>query len=253
MNNILSTHARRMGLQYYDNRDDWLKKTPRKDSSFMERSPKVRPLNRLSRIRFWGKVLGTVVLLAWCSLGFVAPVGAKVLSAEDFEQGSFSGWTPFVTVNGTTGGVGWPKIESFPVQNDQESSQSLRMKVGQVRYKPDREPQQGGGLSVEVSSAAGTLDLSVFVAVVYQSPKDRRNLAGGLFEWIVDGQVVGSHEVGPIKNNTTVRHHFQAQAPVKAGTHTIQIRVTRPFVSHPQQEAPYQYLDQLQVEFRATP
>ena len=125
--------------------------------------------------------------------------------------------------------------------------------MGQVRYEPDKEPEQGGGLVTQITTETGMLYLSTDVAVTYHSPKDKRNLAGGLFEWIVDDHVIASYDMGPIDNGGVLRHHLKVQHGIKAGVHTIRLRITRPFASHPGQHAPFQYVDDLLLQFSLQP
>ena len=158
-------------------------------------------------------------------------------------------WETFLTTNGTLGGVGMPKMVPFETGQEGKESSSLKFKVGQIRYEQESQSQQGGGLVLQITTKRGTLHLAAKVAVAYASPKDRRNLAGGLFEWIVDDQVVANHDVGPINNGGITRHYFKADYIVKAGLHTIRLRITRPFISQPAQQAPFQYVDDLDVRF----
>ncbi len=158
-------------------------------------------------------------------------------------------WKIFIMTNGTVGGVEMPKMVPIEPVKKGEKSNSLQFKVGQIRYEQENPSQQGGGLVLQIPTETGTLHLSANVAVTYSSPKDRRNLAGGLFEWIVDDQVVANHDVGPINNGGISRHHLKGESIVKAGLHTIRLRITRPFISQPGQQAPFQYVDDLNVRF----
>ncbi len=196
------------------------------------------------------RLLMTAVLFGMVSLMLPQPALAEILSTVDFDKEELADWTPFFTSNGTDGGNEWPRVVFFETQDEGLRSLCLQLKVGQVRYDPDQEPQQGAGLGLTIQTEEGRLALSVHVAVAYESATKTRNLAGGLFEWMVDGQVVVSHDIGLIENHAIVRHHLQVLHPVKSGKHVVQLRVTRPFVSQPQQEAPYQYLDNLLVAFQ---
>ncbi len=162
-------------------------------------------------------------------------------------------WEIFVTPNGTIGRAGLPTVVPFETGKDGQESKSLQFKVGQVRYDPDNKPEQGGGLVLQIATETGTLNLSAHVAVTYHSPKDKRNLAGGLFQWVVDEQVIASHDIGPIEKDGILRHHLDAHHPVKAGVHTLRLRITRPFTSHPGQDAPFQYVDDLLIRLLPNP
>jgi len=194
-----------------------------------------------------------VVILGGLAYGGIGIGQATILSQENFEEGKMTPWEVFVTSNGTVGGEGFPALALFEVAKDGQESTSLKFKVGQVRYEPDNQPEQGGGLIVQVGTEAGILELSAQLAVTYHSPKDKRNLAGGLFEWLVDDQVIGSHDIGTIENGRILRHLFKARSQVNAGNHTIRLRITRPFTSHPGQQAPFQFVDDLFIQLSPNP
>ena len=192
-----------------------------------------------------GRVLAILVALAWGGIGICQ---SSILSQENFEEGKMTPWEVFVTSNGTVGGEGFPAMALFEVAKDGLESTSLKFKVGQVRYDPDKQPEQGGGLVLQVGTEAGILELSAQLAVTYSSPKNKRNLAGGLFEWLVDDQVIVSQDIGPIENGKILRHLFKASHQVNEGNHTIRLRITRPFTSHPGQQAPFQFVDDLFIQ-----
>ena len=195
------------------------------------------------------------VFLVWSAL-VVSSVGvceAAILNQTNFENGKMAPWETFLTPNGTMGGTGLPMVVPFETGKDGQESMSLQFKVGQVRYDPDNEPEQGGGLVIRITTETGNLNLSAHVAVTYHSPKDKRNLAGGLFQWVMDEQVIASHDIGPIEKGGILRHHLNTHHPVNAGVHTIRLRITRPFTSHPGQDAPFQYVDDLLIRLLPNP
>jgi hypothetical protein len=178
---------------------------------------------------------------------------AATLNQENFENGDRAPWEIFVTPNGTMGGGGLPTVVIFDTVQEGQESKSLKFKVGQVRYDSKKPTEQGGGLVIEIETDGGMLYLSVHVAVSYHSPKDKRNLAGGLFEWVLDDQAIAGHDIGPINNDRVIRHHLKARHHVHAGVHTIHLRITRPFVSRPGQPAPFQYVDNLLIRYSPNP
>ena len=189
----------------------------------------------------------TVWLAGSIVLGMAGFSEAEEPQRADFEDGNLAGWEPFTTPNGTVGGTGFPKIVPFETTGQGVPSQSLQFKVGQVRHQAEEDPQQGGGLVTHIVTKGGSLNLSAHLALTYVSPKDKRNLAGGLFEWLVDDQVVASYDVGPIENGGIIRHHFQAHRHMAKGTHTIRLRITRPFTSLVGQPSPFQFVDNLLI------
>jgi len=197
-----------------------------------------------------GRVLGILMPLAIVGIEIC---DASILNQTNFEDEEMTSWEFFVTSNGTVGGEGFPAMALFEVAKDGLESTSLKFKVGQVRYEPDNHPEQGGGLVLQVRTEVGVLELSAQLAVTYSSPKDKRNLAGGLFEWLVDDQVIGSHDIGPIENGRILRHLFKASHQVNEGNHSIRLRITRPFTSHPGQQAPFQFVDDLFIQLSPNP
>gem|GEM_PF-1362161 len=191
-----------------------------------------------------GKVFWVWSVLVVSSIGICE---AATLDQTNFENGKMAPWEIFLTPNGTLGGTGLPTVVQFETGKDGQVSKSLQFKVGQVRYDPDNETEHGGGLAIQITTETGTLNLSAYVAVTYHSPKDKRNLAGGLFQWVVDEQVIASHDIGPIEKGGILRHHLNAYHPVIAGVHTIRLCITRPFTSQPGQDAPFQYVDDLLI------
>jgi hypothetical protein len=195
------------------------------------------------------------VFWIWSAL-VVSSVGicdAAILNQTNFENGSMAPWEFFVTPNGTVGKAELPMVVPFETGKDGQESRSPQFKVGQVRYDPDHVSEQGGGLVLQIATETGMLNLSTYVAVTYQAPKDKRNLAGGLFQWVVDEQVIANHDIGPIENGGILRHHLNAHHPVNAGLHTIRLRITRPFTSRPGQHAPFQYVDDLLIRLLPNP
>ena len=214
-------------------------------------------LSRMNSVSSYEHLKVSLRMISWVGCAFVSgSIGfshAAILNETNFDNGGPALWDTFVTPNGTVGDAGWPTVETFPTIQEGQESESLKFKVGQVRYASEQEPEQGGGLVIKVTTAKGTIECSAHIAVSYASPKDRRNFAGGLFEWIIDDQVIARHDMGPINNHAILRHHLKAQHVVSAGVHTIRLRITRPFASHPGQHAPFQYVDDLLIRLLSHP
>ncbi len=200
------------------------------------------------RIRRWG-----ICFFLGFVLSGVGYVSAEVLRTTDFESGDFSGWTAFSTANGTLGGKGFPSVAVCDHAGVISPSRCLQVQVGQLHYAPVHDVQQGGGIELATMTGSGILQLSARVGVTYDSPNKKRNLSGGLFEWVVDDEVVASLDVGPIEEGAAVQHQFTGTVPVTAGHHTIQLRMTRPFQSGIGQSAPIQFVDDVLVELISQP
>ena len=186
-------------------------------------------------------------------LGGSSSVSAEILMTTDFESGSFSEWTTFSTSNGTLGGKGFPSVTVYDHAGIVAPSRCLQVQVGQLQYAPVHDMQQGGGIELTTMTGSGILQLSARVGVTYDSPNKKRNLDGGLFEWVVDDQVIAGLTIGPIENGAAVQHSFTGKVPVTAGRHTIQLRMTRPFRSGTGQPAPVQCVDDVMVELIPQP
>ncbi len=170
----------------------------------------------------------------------------------NFESGDFSEWTNFTTPNGTVGGDGFPLHVDFDIKADGQVSKSASFKVGQLSYQSKGASLAGGGIFTNLYLNEGTVVITLDVASAYSSPKDRRNLAGGLFEVLLDGEVIASHDIGPIPNNTTQRSTIEGVTNIESGMHELRIRILRPFKSLPHDHAPRQYLDNIRLEYKPT-
>ncbi len=189
------------------------------------------------------------ILLVVTLSGFL--LGAKTPSLEngDFETGDLSGWTVFSTPNGTLGGSNFPRCEEFDTNGNGKGSNSLVLKVGQQEFKSEGTQLAGGGIWTKVSMEKGNVVVTADVASTYSSPKDRRNLAGGLFELLFDGTVLAQYEMGPIEKEDTMRFTLKGGMFVLDGTHEIRVQVRRPFRSLPHDHAPLQFVDNIHLQF----
>ena len=205
------------------------------------------------RFMSWWSLRQVFWLCLVLNLSSVGICQAEILNQMNAESNEIAPWEIFVTPNGTVGETGWPLVELFETVEEGQLSKALKFKVGQYRHEKDEKPEQGGGMVILLTTKAGALHLSAHVAVTYHSPKDRRNFAGGLFQWIVDDQVIASHDIGPIKKNSLLRHHFKVDHQVKVGKHSVRLRITRPFTSRPGTHAPFQYVDDVILRFSPRP
>jgi len=165
----------------------------------------------------------------------------------DFELGDLSGWTVFETPNGSLGGEGFPRCVDFDIAGDGHVSKSAVFKVGQQQYQSDGPSLAGGGIYATLQLDGGRLVVAADIASSYSSPKDRRNLAGGVFELLIDGEVIASHDFGPIPTARTQRKRLEGTAHISAGRHEVRLRIQRPFRSLAHDQAPQQYLDNIQL------
>ncbi len=167
----------------------------------------------------------------------------------DFETGNLSGWTVFSTTNGTNG-TGFPTVGSYDTDNDGATNAAARFRVGKAMNGAQFAPTGGGGLFQTFDAGlGGTVDISAAIASINPFLFGT-NAAGGLFELLLDGVVLDSHDFGPI---TVGRPEFDTlgvtAAPIAAGMHELRFRITRNFVQG--DGSPLQYLDD--VELSVTP
>ena len=174
-----------------------------------------------------------------------------IVENGDFEKGDLSGWTVFTTPNGTLGGDGFPGCVEFDVTGDGVPTKSLSVKVGQQAYQADGTPLAGGGVATTVWLEKGRAIMTADIAASYSSPTDRRNLAGGLFEIVLDDTVIAHHDFGPIENGMTQRFTLRGATPVSAGRHEVRVQVQRPFRSIAHDHAPRQFIDNIHLHMAA--
>ncbi|WP_447970704.1 hypothetical protein [Nitrospira sp. M1] len=193
-------------------------------------------------------VLAIRCLKAFCCLLLVIPLEAQafLIANGDFELGDLSGWTVFETPNGSLGGEAFPRCVDFDIKGDGHVSKSIVFKVGQQQYQAGGPSLAGGGIYTNFHVAGGRMVFTADIASSYSSPKDRRNLAGGVVDLLVDGEVIASHDFGPIPTATTQRERLQGMVHLDAGMHEVRIRIQRPYRSLSQDQAPQQYLDNIQ-------
>ena len=56
-------------------------------------------------------------------------------------------------------------------------------------------------------------------------------------------------DLGPIENGAVMRFFLTADHDVEAGSHTVQLRISRPFKSEIGQDAPLQWVDNLMIDW----
>jgi hypothetical protein len=187
------------------------------------------------------KLLATLAVVGLTAVIAVGVASAAPVANGDFETGDLTGWTTFTTANGT---IGTPAVVPFDTTGT-GASNAAQFGVGQVVFTPG--VQEGGGIYQSVSTAAGLFDASADVAA--RAPV--ANNSCGLFELLVDGVVVASHNTFSLDftlcpANTTVRSTLSAAGlALSAGSHEIRIRITRPFITSAQ--TPLEYVDNVSL------
>jgi hypothetical protein len=185
-----------------------------------------------------GKFSAAIVAAAICLSGAEAKA-VNLLVNGDFETGILTGWTTFVTSNGTNGD-GLPDVAMFDTDNDGIQSLSARFNVGQAVWEGDGSPRRGGGIFQLVNLAAGSYTLSANAAMIGHTNAD-----GGLVELLFDGSVLASHDFGTATGGVGEYAFLVGVSSVAAGPHEVRFRITRAFESDLFEGTPYQYIDKV--------
>jgi hypothetical protein len=153
----------------------------------------------------------------------------------DFINGNFTsgltGWTPFVTSNGTNGtlnGRPLPDVVSFDTTGT-GASPSAHFNVGEVSF--DR-TQQGGGIHQVLALTAATYRVTGNFAS-QDDPSGLINSDAGTFSLLVDGHVKQSISLGGFTTSGQIlRGAFDVSFALPAGTHDFAFEITRGFLSN---------------------
>ena len=183
-----------------------------------------------------------IVVLGVClaTLAVTLVASAAPVVNGDFETGDLIGWTTFTTANGT---IGTPAVVSFDTTGT-GASNAAEFNVGKAVFDFDLEVREGGGIYQNVN-AAGLFVLSAHVAADNAEPLGG-NFSCGMFELLVDGAVVSSHDFGPCDAATTERTTLSAAGlSLSAGSHEIRIRISRPYTTA--FFTPRQYVDNVSL------
>ncbi|RMH33517.1 MAG: hypothetical protein D6690_12140 [Nitrospirae bacterium] len=168
------------------------------------------------------------------------------------EHGRLVHWQAFVTANGTLGGEGYPQCVTATIDGTELKTESVRVKVGQLGGRASQNAWEGGGLTQTLNGDGRQVSIGAQVAVEYFSRSDRRNLAGGLFELLVNDVVIAREEVGPIETGTFQSMYIQGRTTLPKDAYILSIRIRRPFLSTPDTPAPYQYVRRVEIVGSAT-
>ena len=182
--------------------------------------------------RLWG-LLGVMLLAA----ALVAGASAATVANGDFETGDLSGWTTFLTTNGT---AGTPAVASFD-STGTGASNAAAFTVG-TTVVPNGN-YEGGGIFQVVTTSSGSFNVAAATAAF--NPSFLSNRSCGLFELLVDGAVVASHDFLACDGGATVRSNLTATLSLSAGQHEIRVRITRPWGA--QGGAPIEYVDNVSL------
>jgi len=176
------------------------------------------------------KLLALAVVAAAFTAFTAWAASAASVSNGDFETGGLTGWTTFTTANGALGD-GLPLVTPFDTTGAGLSS-AAEFNVGQAVFEGfgNTDPQ-GGGIYQSVTTGAGLFTISADTAAVNQNALFDISSCG-LFELLLDGSVVASHDYGVCAPSATLRTTLAATGlALTAGSHEIRVRITRPLTT----------------------
>ena len=168
---------------------------------------------------------------------FVAQAGAtNLIQNGSFQSNDFTDWTIGTTSNGTWGS-GFPVVTGWPLGG----MNSAEGQVGEVNFDGT---QQGGTLTQSFMSAGGAATETLLWAAMGSGNAD-----GGEFTMILNGVQIAQYDTGSI--NGMLNGSLSASAPLVAGMNTLQIDVTRRYISTG--GTPYQWVTGVNVEGQGVP
>jgi hypothetical protein len=193
------------------------------------------PHNRTLTPRIDVSVMKTSLLLVAILL-FAAQAGATNLIQNGSFQTDFTHWTIGTTSNGTWGS-GYPVVAAWPLGG----MNAAQGEVGEVTFDGT---QQGGTLTQTFVSAGGAATESLLWAA---TDPFAGNLDAGEFTMLLNGVQIAQFDSGNINQGQTLHGTLSASVPLLAGTNTLRIVVSRPFITL-QNGTPFQYVTSVDVE-----
>jgi hypothetical protein len=174
------------------------------------------------RRKAWCSAPGVIALLL--GLGWSANSWANLITNGNFATGDFTGWTLATTANGTLGPSPLPQVSSFDVSGS-GATNAAQFQVGDVTFTG---LQEGGSISQNIVTGAGNL---VFGANIASFASHSGNVEGGVFSVLLDGVTLDTVDIGNIDVGQTIRAVLSFSDLVSAGSHDLEILMTRPFIN----------------------
>ena len=179
------------------------------------------------------------VLLALFALVAAQAGATNLIQNGSFQTNDFSDWTVGTTGNGTWG-TGFPIVTTWP----QGGMNAAKGQVGEVNFTG---LQEGGTLTQTFQSTGGAATESLSWDVM--SPGG--NADGGEFTMILNGVQIAQFDSGSVNANQLYTGTLTASAGLVNGTNTLEIEVTRRFISTG--GTPYQWVTGVDVEGNGVP
>lgn len=182
-----------------------------------------------------------LVLLALFALVAAQAGATNLIQNGSFQNNDFSNWTIGTTSNGTWG-TGFPVVAGWPLGG----MNAAQGEVGEVNFDGT---QQGGTLTQTFQSTGGAATESLLWAA---TDPFGGNADGGQFTMILNGTIIAQIDSGGINQGQTLNGMLSASVPLLAGTNTLEIDVTRRFITLPN-DTPFQFVTAIDVEGNGVP
>jgi hypothetical protein len=150
---------------------------------------------------------------------------AELVSNGGFTTGDFTDWTLFTTADGSLGSPPDPQVVMFNVTGG-GAQDAAEFQVGQASPSAG---QEGGGIRQDITTSAGLLNFSA--AIASMTPTSTHNAQAGVFSVLLDGTVEATDALGFINGDQTLMGTLAFSTSVTAGTHELEILITRPYTT----------------------
>jgi PEP-CTERM motif-containing protein len=202
------------------------------------------------------KSLSAKLSIAVLFSAFIVPAHAvQVLTNGTFDTG-VTGWTSFVTANGTI--TDPPSPPAGPPTSEQATTRSFNVTGSgasdalflNAGGKSFTGTQQGGGVTQTFSTMGGVATFSADIAAWTRA----NSLGIGLLSVLLDGVLMDSHDFGNAdgSNGTiTLRSTLGFTTDLAAGSHTLTLLATRGFAHA--SGVTNQYFDNASLDVAQTP
>jgi hypothetical protein len=172
-----------------------------------------------------------LVFLALLALVAAQAGATNLIQNGSFQTNDFTDWTIGTTSNGTWGS-GFPAVTGWPLGG----MNAAEGQVGEVNFDGT---QQGGTLTQTFQSSGGAATESLLWAA-----RSTGNADGGEFTMILNGVQIAQFDTGSL--NGMANGILTASVATVAGTNTLEIEVTRRFISTG--GTPFQWVTGVDVE-----
>jgi hypothetical protein len=182
-----------------------------------------------------------IVLFAGLALAVSQARATELLQNGSFQSGDFTDWTLGTTEYGTAGD-GYPIVGQWPLNS------GVNAWVGNVGDATDEYHGYQGATLSQVFTAPGLGVETFSIDLAAKNGPGFYNVEAGLFVLLVDGNMVGSYDIGPIDPNQLITGSLSAMASLSAGQHTFEIAVERDFTTD--ENTPLQFVTNASIDYQ---